>query len=131
VNEVVCHGIPDARPLEEGDIVNLDVSLLVPEAASNDLTRKFDAATMEGQCLLAVGFPLTAVARFHGDVNATYAVGAIDADSQRVIDATKQSLQAAIDICKPGTLFRNIGKVIEPIVEAKGCKVNRRCVALQ
>ena len=22
VNEVICHGIPDKRPLEEGDIVN-------------------------------------------------------------------------------------------------------------
>lgn len=22
VNEVICHGIPDARPLENGDIVN-------------------------------------------------------------------------------------------------------------
>ncbi|KAF9379653.1 Methionine aminopeptidase 1 [Podila verticillata] len=27
VNEVICHGIPDQRPLQEGDIVNLDVSL--------------------------------------------------------------------------------------------------------
>ncbi|WOO85518.1 Methionine aminopeptidase 1 [Vanrija pseudolonga] len=27
VNEVICHGIPDQRPLVEGDIVNLDVSL--------------------------------------------------------------------------------------------------------
>ena len=27
VNEVICHGIPDDRPLEEGDIVNLDVTL--------------------------------------------------------------------------------------------------------
>ncbi|SCV69522.1 BQ2448_2542 [Microbotryum intermedium] len=27
VNEVICHGIPDARPLEDGDIVNLDVTL--------------------------------------------------------------------------------------------------------
>ncbi|GAA6051548.1 hypothetical protein JCM3770_000410 [Rhodotorula araucariae] len=27
VNEVICHGIPDARPLEEGDIINLDVTL--------------------------------------------------------------------------------------------------------
>ena len=26
VNEVVCHGIPDARPLEEGDIVKIDVT---------------------------------------------------------------------------------------------------------
>ncbi|KAL7696905.1 methionine aminopeptidase [Lotmaria passim] len=26
VNEIICHGIPDNRPLEEGDIVNIDVS---------------------------------------------------------------------------------------------------------
>jgi methionyl aminopeptidase len=27
VNEVICHGIPDNRPLEDGDIVNLDVTV--------------------------------------------------------------------------------------------------------
>ncbi|XP_063902002.1 methionine aminopeptidase 1-like, partial [Zophobas morio] len=27
VNEVICHGIPDQRPLREGDIVNIDVTL--------------------------------------------------------------------------------------------------------
>ena len=27
VNEVICHGIPDDRPLEDGDIVNLDVTV--------------------------------------------------------------------------------------------------------
>lgn len=27
VNEVICHGIPDRRPLKEGDIINLDVSV--------------------------------------------------------------------------------------------------------
>jgi methionyl aminopeptidase len=27
VNEVICHGIPDFRPLVEGDIVNLDISV--------------------------------------------------------------------------------------------------------
>jgi len=26
INEVICHGIPDDRPLEEGDIVNLDIT---------------------------------------------------------------------------------------------------------
>jgi len=26
VNEVICHGIPDDRPLEEGDIVNVDIT---------------------------------------------------------------------------------------------------------
>jgi len=27
VNEVICHGIPDARPLQDGDIVNVDVTV--------------------------------------------------------------------------------------------------------
>ena len=27
VNEVICHGIPDDRPLEEGDLLSIDVSL--------------------------------------------------------------------------------------------------------
>ncbi|MCI0652727.1 MAG: type I methionyl aminopeptidase [Planctomycetes bacterium] len=27
VNEVICHGIPDSRPLEDGDIVNIDVTV--------------------------------------------------------------------------------------------------------
>ena len=26
VNEVICHGIPDDRPLEDGDIVNVDIT---------------------------------------------------------------------------------------------------------
>jgi len=29
VNEVICHGVPDLRPLEDGDIVNIDVSVFV------------------------------------------------------------------------------------------------------
>ncbi|MEC9426705.1 MAG: type I methionyl aminopeptidase [Actinomycetota bacterium] len=27
VNEVICHGIPDSRPLADGDIVNVDVTI--------------------------------------------------------------------------------------------------------
>jgi methionyl aminopeptidase len=29
VNHVVCHGIPDDKPLREGDIVNIDITLIV------------------------------------------------------------------------------------------------------
>ncbi|MBL8820324.1 MAG: type I methionyl aminopeptidase [Planctomyces sp.] len=29
VNEVVCHGIPNAKPLREGDIVNVDITTIV------------------------------------------------------------------------------------------------------
>uniref|UniRef100_A0A8C9TZN6 Methionine aminopeptidase n=1 Tax=Scleropages formosus TaxID=113540 RepID=A0A8C9TZN6_SCLFO len=27
VNEVICHGIPDRRPLQEGDIINVDITV--------------------------------------------------------------------------------------------------------
>eukprot|EP01132_Coremiostelium_polycephalum_P000495 gene495-623_t len=27
INEVICHGIPDSRPLNDGDIVNLDITV--------------------------------------------------------------------------------------------------------
>ena len=29
VNEVICHGIPDSRPLREGDIINIDVTAFI------------------------------------------------------------------------------------------------------
>jgi methionyl aminopeptidase len=29
LNDVICHGIPDDRPLEEGDIVNIDVTCIL------------------------------------------------------------------------------------------------------
>ncbi|HET9871641.1 MAG TPA: type I methionyl aminopeptidase [Propionibacteriaceae bacterium] len=29
VNEVICHGIPDSRPLEDGDIVNIDLTAYI------------------------------------------------------------------------------------------------------
>jgi len=29
VNEVICHGIPDDRPLEDGDIVNIDITMFI------------------------------------------------------------------------------------------------------
>ncbi|KAG1831796.1 methionine aminopeptidase [Suillus variegatus] len=93
INEIICHGIPDRRKLQEGDIINLDISLY------------YDG--------------------FHADLNATYPVGEIDEDSKKLIQTTRQCLDEAIKICKPGALFRDIGKVIEPIARANGCAVVR------
>ncbi|EJT96647.1 methionine aminopeptidase [Dacryopinax primogenitus] len=97
VNEVICHGIPDQRKLQEGDIVNLDISLYYKG--------------------------------FHSDLNETYAVGKIDDESQKLIDTTRTCLDEAIAMCKPGALFRDIGKLIEPIAKANGCSVVRSYTA--
>lgn len=49
---------------------------------------------------------------YHGDLNATYPVGKIDEDSERLIRTTRECLDAAIAICKPGALIRDIGKIM-------------------
>ena len=53
VNEVVCHGIPDLRELQDGDIVNVDVTCY-----------------LDG---------------YHGDLNETFTVGHVDADSKKLV----------------------------------------------
>ena len=55
---------------------------------------------------------LTPAPGYHGDVNATYPVGKIDDESKRLLKATRQSLDAAIALCKPGALIRDLGKVM-------------------
>ncbi|KIY50876.1 methionine aminopeptidase [Fistulina hepatica ATCC 64428] len=62
---------------------------------------------------------------FHGDVNATYPVGDVDEDSKKLIRTTRKALDDAIAMCKPGVLFRDLGKVIEPVARTNGCSVVR------
>jgi len=45
-NEVICHGIPDARPIEDGDIVNLDVSIM-HKGFHSDLNETFLVGNVE------------------------------------------------------------------------------------
>jgi methionyl aminopeptidase len=42
INHVVCHGIPDEKPLRDGDILNIDVTLLV-DGWHGDASRMFVA----------------------------------------------------------------------------------------
>ena len=48
VNEVVCHGIPDLRELQEGDIVNVDVSAIV-NGFHSDLNETFTVGEVSDQ----------------------------------------------------------------------------------
>ncbi|KAI8026132.1 Methionine aminopeptidase 1A [Camellia lanceoleosa] len=46
VNEVICHGIPDARKLEDGDIVNVDVTVYY-KGVHGDLNETFFVGTVD------------------------------------------------------------------------------------
>lgn len=48
-----------------------------------------------------------------------------DPDTVRVVEAARESLDEAIKIVKPGTLFREYGNVIEKYVKARNCNVVR------
>ncbi|KAH8769968.1 putative methionine aminopeptidase [Diaporthe sp. PMI_573] len=93
-NEVICHGIPDQRVLLDGDILNLDISLYH--------------------------------GGYHADLNETYYIGGrakANSDAVRVVETTRECLDKAIEIVKPGTPIREFGKVIEQHAKSRGCNV--------
>src|ERR671917_799897 len=78
LNEVICHGIPDSTVIEDGDIVNIDVTafiggvhgdtnatFLAGEVAEEDrlLVERTHEAMMRGIRAVAPGRPLNAVGR--------------------------------------------------------------------
>lgn len=93
VNEVICHGIPDSRPLQDGDIVNLDITVYYKGV--------------------------------HADLNETYGVGKIDADSLYLIEKSYRCMEEAIKIVKPDVLFREVGNVIGRVAKEAGLSVVR------
>ncbi len=53
VNEVVCHGIPDARVLEDGDIVNIDITAFL-DGVHGDTNATFLAGEVDEESRLLV-----------------------------------------------------------------------------
>jgi methionyl aminopeptidase len=96
VNEVICHGIPDDRALEDGDIVNLDVTAYVDGV--------------------------------HGDTNATFLVGQVDAGSRRLVQVTRECLDRGIAAVRPGRPLSAIGRAIEQHATKAGYSVIRTFV---
>ena len=53
VNDVLCHGIPDDRPLEDGDIVNVDITAYV-DGVHGDTNRTFLVGDVDTESRLLV-----------------------------------------------------------------------------
>ena len=97
VNEVVCHGIPDDRPLVDGDIVNIDITAFM---------------TIDG-----IGV--------HGDTDATYLVGDVDEESRLLVERTHEAMMRGIKAVRPGRELNVIGRVIESYAKRFGYGVIR------
>lgn len=96
VNDEVCHGIPGARELRDGDIVNVDVTSIV-----------------DG---------------WFADANRTYLVGQVSPEARRLVDVTRQCLQRAIALVRPGATLGDIGHAIQSHAEGAGYSVVRELV---
>jgi methionyl aminopeptidase len=61
----------------------------------------------------------------HGDTNATFPVGEVDAESRSLMDVTRESLARAIRAVRPGREVNVIGRVIESYARRFGYGVVR------
>lgn len=53
INEVICHGIPDDRPLEEGDIVNVDITAYY-DGVHGDTCAMFEVGNVDEESHLLI-----------------------------------------------------------------------------
>ena len=61
VNECICHGIPDSRPLVNGDIINIDVTVYLNVRAKPQLPRQTLAMNARSSVPLLAMLPPDAI----------------------------------------------------------------------
>ena len=101
VNEVLWHGIPDDRPLKEGDYCKLNIFI-------------FLLGNIDVTCYLN---------GFHGDNSAMVEIGEVHPDIKKLIRITREAMFKAIEICKPGENYGKIGEVVTNYVSKHGYSV--------
>ncbi|MEC7949264.1 MAG: type I methionyl aminopeptidase [Myxococcota bacterium] len=96
INEVICHGIPGPTVLRDGDIVNVDVTSVLPAQGG-----------------------------WYGDTSATFYVGEPSPMARHVVEVARTCLELGMAAAKPGNRLGDIGWAIQQYAEAKGCSVVR------
>lgn len=96
LNHVVCHGIPDARPLHAGDILNIDVTVIL-DGWYGDTSRMYFVGTLND----------------------------ISIKARRLCDVTYRAMMAGIEAVKPGATLGDVGHAIQTLAEGERCSVVR------
>lgn len=100
VNHVVCHGIPSDKVLQDGDIVNIDITCKI--------------------CLDPEGTPEQEKRYYHGDTSKMFLIGDVSPENRRLCRITQESLYAAMRKVKPGVKFSEIGATIQKHIKKAG-----------
>jgi len=100
VNNVVCHGIPDDRPLRRGDILSVDVTVY-HDGFHGDCCESFIVGS-------------------HENNEEDESVDEEDSSARRLVDCARRCRDEAIAVCGPGVQWREIGRVCEAVAKSEG-----------
>lgn len=99
INHVVCHGIPNAKPLKEGDIVNIDVTLIV-DGWHGDTSRMFPVGAISRRAERLIQVTYESLQRGIAEVKPGKTTGDIGAAIQAYAEAERCSVVR--DFCGHG-----------------------------
>jgi len=99
VNRVVCHGIPEPKPLREGDILNIDVTLIL-DGWHGDTSRMYIAGRPSRKAERLIAVTYEALMRAIAAVKPGNTVGHIGAAIQ--VYAESQRCSVVRDFCGHG-----------------------------
>jgi len=99
INHVVCHGIPNDKPLREGDIVNVDVTLIL-DGWHGDSSRMFAVGTIPRRAERLIEVTYEAMMRGIAVIRPGATTGDIGAAIQTYVEG--QHMSVVRDFCGHG-----------------------------
>lgn len=99
INHVVCHGIPNDRTLKDGDIVNIDVTIIL-DGWHGDTSRMFCLGNVRRKAERLVEVTYEAMMRGIAAVKPSATTGSIGAEIQQFVEAERCSV--VTDFCGHG-----------------------------
>jgi methionyl aminopeptidase len=137
INEVVCHGIPDTRPLVEGDVVSFDVSCYVGGVHgdncatvivgdyNNDVDRDHENTSVisNQDSNSESGSPY--LEKDWRSIQYKTNFSSLEEEerfitARRLVQAAIESRDEGIKACKPGGCLSDIGGAIHAVADAYG-----------
>jgi methionyl aminopeptidase len=99
INHVVCHGIPNEKPLKEGDILNIDVTLIV-DGWHGDSSRMYAVGEIPRRAERLIDVTYEALMRGIAAIKPGATTGDIGAAIQSYVDG--QHMSVVRDFCGHG-----------------------------
>ncbi len=111
INHVVCHGIPNEKPMREGDIINIDITLIV-DGWHGDTSRMFPVGAISRRSERLIEVTYESLMRGIAVVRPGATVGDIGAEIQEYAEGERTSVVR--DFCGHGLgrVFHDVPNIL-------------------